>query len=845
MSGQRLFLIDATAFCYRAFYAIRGLATSGGQPTNAVYGFLRMLQKVLKSHKPELLGVCFDVGKETFRHKKDAEYKSNRPAMPDELSSQIPIIKELVRAYGLPLFEEAGFEADDVIATLAHKAKRKGIATTIISADKDLLQLVDEDVEVLNPQKDEELVYDAAKVEERFGVKPGQVVDLVALIGDSVDNIPGIKGISGKTAVELIKKYGSAEEVIRHVESVKPERAQAAIRDNIERIRLNKELAALDADVDIKFGLDELAVGTPDREKLFRLFKTLEFKAFLKDLPATEDRHTISVKTLEPGKLEELAKKEGEVIVCGSSRDTLAFGIGAKIAVPGSFSREIGRVLADRKIKKTGHDLKALKLALAKDGVVLDGLAFDTMIAAYLCNPARPGFGLADIAWDFLERSIKDGELDPAQAVELVRELRPKLEFELKDKSLTRLFEHIEMPLVEVLAGMQQTGIRIDTGLLGRLSRDLEKRLSSLIEEIYGLCGCEFNINSPLQLRDVLFEKLKLPVVKRTKTGPSTDEEVLRKLAEEHALPKKLLEYRQLTKLKSTYIDALPQMVDAGSGRIHASFNQTGTETGRLSSSNPNLQNLPIKTELGRRIREAIIAFGDDSELLSCDYSQIELRVLAHLSGDEVLIKAFQEGKDIHRKTAALMYHVDEKDVTDEMRDSAKRINFGIVYGLSAFGLSRDMDIPVDEAQTFIDAYFATYPKVKVYIEQQIARAEEDGFVKTIAGRRRYLPDIKNRNLAVRQFAQRQAVNTPIQGSASDLIKMAMVAIQKEIGSREPGARMIMQVHDELVFDVDKKELKSFAALVRDRMENVLALDVPVRVDVKVGKNWSRMQELK
>jgi DNA polymerase I len=844
MVKPRLFLIDATAFCYRAFYAIRGLATTSGEPTNAVYGFLRILQKILKEHKPQLLGVCFDVSRKTFRHDKDAEYKSNRPEMPHDLISQIPVIKEIIRAYGIPIFEAEGFEADDVIATLAEDAKGQGVATTIISSDKDLLQLVDEDILVLNPQKDEETVFDVSRVEEKFGLKPAQIVELVAFTGDAVDNIPAIKGVSEKKAVELIREFGSVEGIINNLEKVSPEKVRLAIEGAVERVRLNRELADLDKKMGLKFDPGKLTPQEPDYQELFKLFKRLEFKALLKDLPVADQSEAVSVKEVTGAEFAKSADKATEIFLDGRDPQSLTFSFDHKFLKVDKLGAQVTSTLADPKIRKTGHDLKTIKLFLNKAGVTLDGLFFDTMIAGYLVNPSRSGYSLEDLAWDHLGKSLKAETLDCAQRLALIKELRTKLEKELKDKSLIELFTKIEMPLVEVLAGMEAEGIKIDLKLLKELSRDLEARLAKLIEGIHGLCGCQFNINSPKQLREVLFEKLKLRVIKRTKSGPSTDEEVLNKLAEEHELPKKLLEYRQLTKLKSTYIDALPEMVDEKTGRIHTSFNQTGTETGRLSSSNPNLQNVPAKTDLGRRIREAIICFSKDSVLLSCDYSQIELRVLAHISGDEALIRAFRENKDIHRRTAAQIYGIEEKDVSDPMRNSAKAINFGIVYGLSSFGLSRDLRIRVEEAQGFIDAYFATYPGVKVFIDEQIRRAEKDGFVTTISGRRRYLPDINNKNQAIRQFAQRQAVNTPIQGSASDLIKMAMVEIHREIRDKKEEGVLILQVHDELVFDVKNGKLKSFSAMVKSKMENVLKLAVPVKVDLKAGKNWSEMEEL-
>ena len=838
-------MIDATAFCYRAFYAIRGLATTSGEPTNAVYGFLRILQKILKEQKPQLLGVCFDVSRKTFRHEKDAEYKSNRPEMPGDLVSQIPVIKEIVRAYGIPIFEVEGFEADDIIATLSQKAKHRGIPTTIISSDKDLLQLVDDDILVLNPQKDEETIFDVQKVEEKFGLKPDQIVDLVAFIGDAVDNIPSIRGVSEKKAVELVKEFGSMEGILKHLEKVSPEKVKLAIEGNIERIRLNRQLADLDKGMDLEFETDKLTPAEPRYEELFKLFKRLEFKALLKDLPIADESKKVVVKTVSAAEFKKLAHEAKEIFLYGDSPEDLLFGLGHKFLKAEELSEDFKSVLADPKIKKISHDLKKIKLFLKKQNLALEGLFFDTMIAAYLVNPSKSSYSLEDVAWDYLAKSVKADSLDCAQKLSLIQELKVKLEIQLLDKSLDKLFSQIEMPLVEVLAEMEAQGIKIDLKLLKHLSGDLEIRLAKLIEEIHGLSGCQFNINSPKQLREVLFERLKLRVIKRTKSGPSTDEEVLKKLAQEHELPKKLLEYRQLTKLKSTYIDALPEMVDEKTGRIHTSFNQTGTETGRLSSSNPNLQNLPTKTELGRRIREAIICFSKDSVLLSCDYSQIELRILAHISKDKVLIKAFEENKDIHRKTAALIYGVEEKEVSDAMRNSAKAINFGIVYGLSSYGLSRDLNIRVEEAQGFIDAYFSTYPGVKVYIDEQIARAEQDGFVTTILGRRRYLPDINNKNQAIRQFAQRQAVNTPIQGSASDLIKMAMVEINNEIRKQDLGGVMILQVHDELIFDVALKKLKNFSAMVKAKMENVLKLKVPIKVDLKSGGNWSEMEGLK
>ncbi|MDD5155249.1 MAG: DNA polymerase I [Candidatus Omnitrophica bacterium] len=846
MNAKRLYLIDATAFCYRAFYALPGLATSFGQPTSAIYGFINILNKILKEEKPRYVAVCFDVSRDTFRQKKFAEYKINRPAMPEGLSSQLPLIKEAVSAYGMAIFEKEGFEADDVIATLSKKAKEKGFAVTIVSSDKDMLQLVDEKTTVLSPYKDEGTSYDAKKVFERYGLLPKQIPDVIALMGDDVDNIPGIPGIGEKTAVSLIQSFNSVEKMLGDADKIKSEKIRNAVKSNSDKIILNKELVLLNDDLDLDFRPEKIEVGEPDHKELFRLFKYLEFKKFIKDLGVPKaDAGDRIPEAISQKQLKEKLKPGDELFLYGSSSSDMLFSTGDDILRLDSFGGNSAAILADRMVRKTGHDLKKTKVALAKENIVLDGMYFDTMLAAYLLNPSRPEYSLNEIAWDYLPQDFVTQDTCAGKAVGLIVKLKPRLENELNDKSLIGLFRDIEMPLIEVLAEMELTGIKLDVDLLKDLSQKLEKRLGKLVEDIYGISGCQFNINSPKQLREVLFGRLKLPVVKRTKTGPSTDEEVLRALASSHKLPAILLEYRQLTKLKSTYVDSLPQLIDPKTGRVHASFNQAATETGRLSSTNPNLQNIPVKTEIGRKIRQAIIALEKDSWILSCDYSQIELRVLAHISGDRNLIAEFRGGKDIHKATAALIYGIKEKDVDDPMREVAKRVNFGIVYGLTSYGLSRDLGLSLEEAQGFIDAYFLRYPKVKEYIHEQIQKAKDSGFVTTILGRRRYLPDINNKNQMIRQFAERQAVNTPIQGSASDLIKLAMIQIHNEIKEKRLGSRLIIQIHDELVFDVPDKEKADFVPLVRQRMENALKLDVPIIVIIKKGKNWLDMEEVK
>jgi len=841
MVRPKLYLLDATAFCYRAYYALGALATSYGQPTNAVYGFVNILKKIFKDEKPEYLGVCFDVSRDTFRQKKFAEYKINRPSMPDGLSSQIPIIKDIISAYNIACFEKEGFEADDVIATLAKKARQEGFDVFIISSDKDILQLVDEHIVVFSPYKDQGTLYDLKKIEERYQLKPHQIVDILSLMGDAADNIPGISGIGEKTAIELIHTFGSLENLLENLDQVKSEKIKAALKDNISRAELNRELVILQQGVDIDFDPEKLKTGAADYQALFKIFKQLEFKKMLKDLPIQEEA---------PGQQPAIAKasvsgllKEKELVIYFQD-GIFAYAEDEGLAqLNGS---ELASVLAQPGIKKIGHDLKKLKTRLSGNSYNLEGIYFDTMIAAYLLNPSKPDYSLAGIAWDYLSVAVDSRRLDVPGACKLIARLKPILETQLQDKGLTDLFRNLEMPLIEVLADMELSGVDIDLELLDELSRDMEKQLIKIIEKIHKLAGgTEFNINSPKQLRQVLFDNLKLPVMKRTKSGPSTDEGVLEALSRDHEIARVLLEYRRVTKIKSTYVDAFPQLIDPKTGKVHASFNQTGTETGRLSVSNPNLQNLPIRTEIGRQVRRAVISPDENTCLISADYSQIELRILAHLCGDRDLTAAFKKGQDIHRFTASLIYGTDEKDTTEQMRETAKRINFGIVYGLSAYGLARDLKISQDEANSFIEAYFARYPGVKDYIQEQIETARDKGFVTTILGRRRYLPEIKNKNPGIRQFAERQAVNTPIQGSAADLIKMAMVSIHSRFKKDALKSRMVLQIHDELVFVVPAAELDGVLTLVRERMENVIELTVPIKVEIKKGRNWLEMDEVK
>ncbi len=848
MASSTLYLIDASGFCYRAYYALPSLVTSYGQPTGAVYGFINILNKILKD-KPEYVACCFDVSRETFRQKKYAAYKMQRPQTPVELASQMQLIRQVVSAYNIAVLELAGYEADDVIASFAQKAKEKQLEVVVISSDKDILQLVDERVKVLDPKKDNEgFLYDKEKVKARYGVSPERLLDIFSLAGDAVDNIPGVRGVGEKTAGALIQEFGSVEHLIENVERVKSENVRQAIKDTRDTIRLNYELLRLVRDLDITLDLNTLAYKEPDYDGLFLLFKKLEFNSLLKKLPVHTPHNTQRAQKAQP--LEGSREKEkvlsllrdAKELLFVLSEDRVYFSLNQSLYSVTIEDTELQNVLADPGVRKISHNLKEAEYRLLRIKSAFSGMYFDTMLAAYLLAPSLPDFSVKELAFTYLEKRYSQDVLAPEDSLAAVSELFPILEKKLKGQGLDKLLYELELPLASVLASMRAYGVKIDASKLGVLSQELEKRLILLRKEIYSLnSGDEFNLNSPKQLSDVLFKKLKLPVVKKTKTGLSTDEEVLRKLSTEHELPKLILEYRSFSKLKNTYVDALPALVDERTQRIHATFDQVGTETGRLSSNNPNLQNIPAKGEIASLIRKAFVA-ERGAYLISADYSQIELRFLADFSGDENLIAAFKEDIDVHRYTAGLIFGVPEGMVSDEMRDSAKRINFGIIYGMSSFGLSKDLGISPQEAQAFIDSYFSRYPKVKTFIEYQIESARKLGYVKTLLGRRRYLPEIGNKNNAIRSFAERQAINSPIQGSAADLIKLAMVHIHAHLKEEKLKSKIIMQIHDELVFEVPENEGEGLIEVVRDKMENAYTLEVPIKVNIKKGMNWQDME---
>ncbi|CUS83714.1 DNA polymerase I [Candidatus Kryptonium thompsonii] len=926
---EKLFLLDGTALAYRAYYAFIGrpLVTSGGMNVSAVYGFTNSLIKILEEEKPDYIAVVFDSSQPTFRHEMHPEYKATREKMPEDMAIQLQKLKEVIEAFNIPILEIPGYEADDVMGTIAKIAESKGIETYLVTGDKDFLQLVSPMIKIYRPTKglaDIEIV-DVDKVKQEWGVTPEQIVDVLGLMGDKVDNVPGVPGIGEKTAVQLIKEFGSIENLIKNVDRIPTQKIKENLKSSIEKALLSKTLVTIKTDVPLDINIYSLKASQPNREKLAELFYELEFKSLIKKLGLTSAVREVEEEKIEeqkkPVKYSSIKTEPHQYHIIKSidelkdlvdklkSADLVSFDtestgieplnadlIGISFAVkPGEafyvpvsvettssdslFELEkkkkthgieietvlkyVKPILEDPGIKKCGQNLKYDMLLMAKYGVWISGISFDTMVAGYILNP-EGSHTLEALAKEYLKYQVipisqligegrfqrKMSEVPVEKVAEYACEdadvtlkLVDKLKNELERREQLKLCEEVEFPLVEVLAHMEFSGVKLDTDLLREMSKELDRMLDNLTHDIYRLAGTEFNINSPQQLADVLFKKLKLPPVKTTKTGYSTDVEVLEELAKEHPIAEKLLEYRQIQKLKSTYVDALPKLVNPKTGKVHTSFNQTGTATGRLSSSDPNLQNIPIRTEIGREIRKAFIPSEPDWFIMSADYSQIELRIMAHLSGDENLISAFRKGLDIHSSTAASVFGVRPEDVNYEMRRKAKEVNFGIMYGISPYGLSQRLGIPQPEAKKIIEVYFQRFPKVKEYIDKTIAEARQKGYVATLLGRRRYVPDINSRNRTVREFAERTAINMRIQGTAADLIKLAMVRIYDEMKKRKFKSKMILQVHDELVFDVAPDEVEQLKEIVLDKMQNALQLDVPLVVELGVGKNWYEAHE--
>jgi DNA polymerase-1 len=903
---RTIYLMDAMSFIFRAYHAMarqRGMSTKTGLPTAAIYVFVNMLRKLRDDFAPQYLAAVFDVAAPTFRdqqaqaitsvRKWDLKsqtfqeaayhgYKANRAEMPGDLVQQIPFIRRALEAYRIPILEYAGFEADDVIGTLARKAVEQTYPVYVVSSDKDMMQLVNEHVCILNPPKDN-LICNAAKVEEILGVPPNQVVDVMALRGDSIDNIPGAPGIGDKGSVELIKRFGSVEAALDHAAEIEKKTYRESLLNNRDNVLVSKELVTIDCNVPIELDVQAMKMGDPDVESLRELFTELEFTSLLKELlpvvEVTQANYTVAesekdiraaLRSLSSdavlaiavqsdseqasSEAEEEDEEPEEAMLPlmaeaepakARARDlAISVGPGTAMSIPPDAEaarKELLAALSDPITPKAIHDYKAALHGLESESVAIEGLRHDPMLYSYLLDPTYSSHRLPDVA---LRRfNLKLSGTLPEQA-DITGRLASALRREVEEAGLERVYEEIDLPLVPVLARMESAGVKIDRQTLAAMSSRLEHEIQAKGREICELAGCKFNIGSPKQLGDVLFNKLGLPKPVKYGKGKtiSTAVDVLEGLAEEHEVPRLVLEYRQLTKLKSTYVDALPALLSATTGRLHTTFGQTGTATGRLSSTNPNLQNIPIRTELGREIRAAFTA-EPGHVLLAADYSQIELRLLAHFSKDSLLLDAYRTGLDIHTLTASQVFGVPPLMVTPDHRRAAKVVNFGIVYGLSPFGLSQNLKIETSEAKKFIEAYFEKYSGVRAFIDRTLEQARRDSKVATLFGRIRPIPDINSRNGNLRGFAERTAVNTPLQGTAADLIKIAMIRIDAAVRERELKSRMTLQVHDELVFEVPEQEVEIMQSLVREYMEGVHpALAVPLQVEMGVGPNWRDLE---
>ena len=876
---KKLVILDGNSLAHRAFHALPLLSTTTGYFTNAVYGFTTMLHRIIRQEQPDYLAVAFDAGRITFRHEEYKGYKARRKATPDELRPQFPLIKQLLAAMHIPVMELEGYEGDDLICKVVKEAERKGLEVLIVSGDRDLLQLVTEHTKALMTRKgiSDLECFTPEKVKEKYGIEPDQVADYKGLKGDQSDDIPGAPGIGAKTAAKLIEQFSSVEGCLDNLDKLSPKLA-AILREfrrvlfRSDQVVMSKKLATLACDVPISVDFDDLQLEAPDYEALVKIYHKLEFKSLIKNI-REEIPSPISgaydaggcrlIKTVSQlADLLEQIKEEGEFALNFerngvSSHDACLSTLGlswenscAAVSFPEDAQQReemlilLQSVFADPDCVKLCHDAKAELIMCRRQGLDLQGIDGDTMLAAHLLNSSLSNPELDELSLKHLNQVVgfDQDEAGAAQRALTIKRLWAVLKEEVQRDDLADLFCKLELPLSIVLAEMEMQGVKLDTTRLEEMSRELGEQLLTLTADIYALAGEGFNINSPRQLGQVLFEKLRLPVIKKTKTGYSTDAEVLEKLAPLHQLPAKILEYRQLAKLKSTYVDGLQSLVSPRTGKVYTTFNQTITATGRLSSTEPNLQNIPIRDELGRKIRSAFIPSEPGWALLSADYSQIELRVMAHMSQDPCLIADFSHGEDIHARTAAAIFGVPQEDVTSDLRRRAKGINFGIIYGITDYGLARDVGVSREEAAYYIENYFLQYPGVKRYINETIREAREKGYVQTIFKRRRYLPDLLSSNRNIRSFGERTAMNTPIQGSAADIIKMAMLRIHQDLHDQGLKARLLLQVHDELIFEFPPGELETLISLVRSRMENVVELAVPLKVGMETGPNWNDME---
>ncbi len=870
-----LYLIDGSAYIYRAFFALPPLSNSRGFQTNAVYGFTNMLLKIMREHRPDALAVVFDEKGPTQRHGEYQAYKAQRPPMPDAMSAQVPYIHRIVEALAIPAIRLAGYEADDIIGTLARKAEAADRDVVIVTSDKDMYQLLTPRVRIYDPVKDKWIGEQECR--ERFGVEPVLVPEVMGLMGDTIDNIPGVKGIGEKTATKLIGQFRTIEELLKRVEDVTPARTKTMLIEQADNARLSRRLAMIQTDCPIDYDLEALQIKPPHDDQLAELLRELEFTTLLKSIQPTAPQasiHHASVETIESEAAAQafvtrLNKNQTIAVQCllsgppGIRADVQGIALSSEnrtAFVPldvHAYMRPITALFHETTRLKAVHDLKLTLLAFHRIGVTLAGPYFDTMIADYLLNPNRRDHQLDTLALELLGHrlgaQVKESspptslfqvetasQEQTAERAAVIAKLVPLMLDRLRDQGSLKLFQEVEMPLVPVLADIERNGFLLDVEGLHNLSEELERDLDRMMETIARLAGGEFNINSPKQLATVLFEKLALKPLRKTKTGYSTDEDTLTQLAAQHELPAQILNYRSLSKLKSTYVDALPALVHPETKRLHTSLNQTVAATGRLSSTEPNLQNIPVKGDYGLRIREAFIA-PKGHELLCADYSQIEPRILAHLSQDPRLLAVFAKEEDIHMATAMEIFSLPSNHITRDMRRAAKTVVFGIVYGISPFGLSQNLGVPQAEAKKYIETFFERFPAVRALMDRNIAEGREKGYTTTILGRRRPIPELQSNDPVQRGFGERMAVNSPIQGSAADLIKVAMINVHKKLQEELPHVKMILQVHDELIFEVPDHDLEEAKRLVKSEMEEVgkqLGLSVPLKVDLGVGKNW-------
>ncbi|WP_427338944.1 DNA polymerase I [Caloranaerobacter sp. DY30410] len=887
MSLKRFMVIDGNSLLHRAFHALPPLQTKEGIHTNGVYGFLTMLNKIVEEYSPEYICVVFDKKTPTFRHKEYTEYKAKRAKTPDELIMQFDILKDVLSKLNITTLEIDGFEADDIAGTLASIGEKKGLETILVTGDKDYLQLATKKTKVLITRKGitNLEIYDEQRVKEKYGISPIQLIDLKGLMGDKSDNIPGVPGIGEKTGIKLIKEFGSLEGIYENLESISGKKLKERLIENRLQAFMSKKLAKIITEVPISIDLEELKKREPDYDELIDLYKKLEFNSLLSRIRKnssgneTSDDLTINidcnyeiVQDLEViDSIIQSINKSKSVYLKFIQEDKI-IGLTVKTEktktyyidlVEEEFKDKVllkfKNIFEDKEIEKKGHHLKEDILILLKNGIYLNGIAFDSMIGQYIINPSQNSYSIKELAKEYLSVFIKDEndilgkgknrkKITDIPLEERARIFSTKLEIisrvenaikeKIQEYNMNELYYTVELPLVEVLAFMEFEGFAVDIKKLNELGEEFETKMAELTEEIYSIAGEKFNINSTKQLGYILFEKLELPVIKKTKTGYSTNAEVLEKLKEKHPIIEKILEYRRIMKLKTTYIDGLLSLVDKETNKIHSTFNQTITTTGRISSTEPNLQNIPIKTEEGRKIRKVFIPSSEEYKLVDADYSQIELRVLAHITDDPNLKEAFYNNEDIHTKTASEVFNVPKSDVTPLMRSRAKAVNFGIIYGISDYGLARDLNISRKEAKLYIENYFAKYKKVKEYMDNIIREGKEKGYVTTIMNRRRYLPELKSRNFNIRSFGERMAMNTPIQGSAADIIKIAMVNVFNELKRKKLKSKLILQVHDELIIEAHKDELDEVKQILKLQMENAFKLSVPLKVDMKIGDSW-------